>query len=322
MRYILEERFILCEDDDPRDPISVKSFDFSKAADTWETKYEACESQEDYQAFWMSYLKEIFKESAPKAKGLIPALAKYLPKCEDGWEPEDNPIVYLLGNLGKGNMNKVDLGAINAGNLSTMVKAYEDDYLTLDIIKDSCKASTVVCLNTPEFYSMVATEQLGYLKLQKAIAQKATTSWTKKFAELCTAGGKLLPLKTSTKNANKALKLSTNQESEVSNKKLGSRLQNLNKNEAITAFAVAYDAFRPMFPESLQAVANVFGGLKVLEELRNKVQVSGEQAQTWQDKFLPKGTKHTKESAATLLNQLLILCGLQPKTQEGTENVL
>lgn len=330
MRYILEERFILCEDDDPRDNLNnetkAKAFDLTAPiADSklssvdWETKYETCKNPAAKKAFWAQYLQVAFGAQAAKAKNLVGTLDKYFQETNDSFD-ESNPVIYLLTNLGKGSFNKVNLSMVTPGSLTEIIKAFNNDDKALKIVQTAAQTQFPSLLSLPAFYSAPAKDQETYLRTQKTLATKDENNWPRAFGELCTAGGKLLPARICKAQVEKKYKGAAKDiegKAEVSDKQVKAILQKV-ENEPDKALAVAYDYAKSSHEGSIETAGKkLVAGAEGIKKKALEISLSGEERERLGEIIRPKSLKHTAKSVAQLLFNLAVKAGLEQKP-EGT----
>lgn len=134
MRFILEERFILTEDE-------VQNTDTTEVNQqqenlTWEQRYENCKSPEDFEVFWNGgqidprmpeqegYFKEAWGENATEISGLGSQFMKTL--VEIGWEETTNPFVAYLKKIIAAKRPEIP----NRPSMNNLIKAYQDGKLS------------------------------------------------------------------------------------------------------------------------------------------------------------------------------------------------
>ena len=330
MRYILEERFILCEEDDPRDSLNTetkaKAFDLTApTADSslssidWATKYETCKSPADKKTFWVQYLQVAFGNQAAKAKQLVGTLDKYFQETNDSFD-ESNPVIYLLLNLGKGSFNKVNLGMVTPGSLTEIIKAFDTDSGALEALQTAVKSQFPCALGIPAFYAATAKDQKTYLSIQKTLVAKNKTDWPRAFGELCTAGGKLLPArvcKAQVERKHKGAAKDIDGKAEVSDKQTQAILQKV-ETEPEKALAVAYDYAKASHEGSIETAGKrLMAGTEGLKKKALEVNLSGEERDRLGEIIRPKSLKHTAKSVAQLLFNLAVKAGLEPRPDKA-----
>lgn len=332
MRYILEERFILCEDDDPRDNLNnetkAKAFDLtaptagSKLSSVdWATKYETCKNPAAKKAFWTQYLQVAFGAQAAKAKNLVGTLDKYFQETNDSFD-ESNPVIYLLTNLGKGSFNKVNLSMVTPGSLAEIIKAFNNDDKALKIVQTAAQTQFPSLLGLPAFYSASAKDQETYLRTQETLATKDKSEdksdWPRTFGELCTAGGKLLPARICKAQVEKKYKGAAKDiegKAEVSDKQVQAILQKV-ENEPDKALAVAYDYAKSSHEGSIETAGKkLVAGAEGIKKKALEISLSGEERERLGGIIRPKTLKHTAKSVAQLLFNLAVKAGLEQKPE-------
>lgn len=326
MRYILEERFILYEDDDPRDNLNnetkAKAFDMtaptaesSLSSVDWATKYEAIKSPTDKQTFWTQYLQVAFGKDASKAKQLVGSLDKYFQETNDSFD-ENNPVIYFLTHVGTGSFNKVNLGMVTSGSLTEIIKAFEADETALKTMQSAVESQFPSILGMPAFYTAAAKDQKTYLSIQKTLATKAKDDWTRAFGELCTAGGKLLPARVCKAQVDKKYKGAAKDidgKADISDKQVQAILQKV-ETEPEKALAVAYDYAKSSHEGSIETAGKqLMAGTEGLKKKALEVNLSGEERERLGEIIRPKSLKHTAKSVAQLLFNLAVKAGLEKK---------
>ena len=329
MRYILEERFILLEDDDPRDNLNnetkAKAFDLSAptegsslSATDWAMKYEACKNAASKNAFWAQYLKAMLGPQAAKAKNLVGVLDKYFQESNDSFD-ESNPVIYLLMNLGKGSFSKINVGMVTPGSLNEIIKAFSNDDKALSAVQTALKAPLPSLLGYPDFYSASAKDQEKYLRTQKTLISKENSDWVKAFGATCTAGGKLLPARICSAQVDKKHKGSAKEiegKAAISDKQLSAILQKV-ENEPDKALAVAYDLAKISFESSIAAAEKLLvDGKDSIKKQALKVSLSGEERERLGAIINQKNVKYTAKSFGQLLLELAVRSGLTKKPEE------
>lgn len=311
MKYILEERFILSEADANSKPKSltddeanVDNNDQSVNNDTdWEQRYKACKTQDDFNKFWEAFAQDLFNDPTGKTKKLCPALATFLPSCQDGWDVDENPVLGFLKNVADGEINGLSVAHINYSSLTSIISAYKEHILSKTALLEAGKSKLLLAF--PEFYTYTATDQMSYLKLQNAILSKQVD-----FASCCVdqQSKRLLPFKQARK---KAKNTGVEEDTVVSSDAVDSLVKATSEAEALIAFACSYDIFKVLMPEVFKNIAKLVKA-EALDALRNKAtNLTPEQISKWRKKILPAQAKYNAKSAAKLLLSFAQKAGLK-----------
>ena len=321
MKFKLEERFILTEADtfDPRDTLidSPEEQQIEQDSD-WEELYYNCKNQEDFANFWDKYLEATFNKNASKAKSFLPALASFFSKIKNkdlGWTVQDNPIIALLSGINEGDLSPISLAHLNNSSVYEVATAYLKNILTTELISATLKAKDKkYLLACPEFYSLTATDQEQYLKLQKTIEQNK-----KSFFDLCIDSNtnKLVPIKQAKINLKKA-GINTSTPQELGTNDINTQyLKNLgiNKANAGEAFACLYDILRVVSPGSIKLAAKQCSNLKSLRKQTSTLTLS--QIENWYPKLMPAKTAYKQEAGAKLLLAIAEYAGAEIKDTRG-----
>ena len=218
MKFILEERFILCEQDDDDveafaetavDDTDVEATPAKPQAQTknqadepdngqeepqeqeqkkpattntnWEVRYSECKSHEDFKNFWYGedgYFAVEWKEKAELMKKKGAAFMQSLP--EYGWTEQENVFVAFFKRLAAGPINQVGLRTIEASDMEVLKQALES-HSSLpeeDFSAQKGKLKEYSLLFNPNFYGLSTSAQIDML------AQQARMSDTNNIAKL------------------------------------------------------------------------------------------------------------------------------------------
>lgn len=330
MTHRLEERFILTEDtsettaanETTNTSNTVNNAPVLSTVTNWGQKYKNCTSPADQAKFWEAYLSylcgadqnnEEGTKNVPTAQGkaLIPILAGWLPKADEGWQKETNPVILLISQIATGKFNSIALKALTPSTVQTLINELNNGIITEDIVNTTISASntgTIVLLNSPSFYTLDAATQKKFLRLQKSFEIKTGEAlWPKPFNQCCVAGNKLVSIEQAQVNAKKlGVKPEDKNISAETVNKFANKIEKLPIEEVKITYACLYDAFAILLPECLAQVKNKCQNADATEAKRKEVtSLSFEQISSIRNQFLPAGKKYDVKSATMLLLALL-----------------
>lgn len=253
MKFILEERFILCED-----------------TTNWEQEYAKCKDSDDFKNFWEKYYRNVWRAQAEAIKkiGIETCLPAY------GWTEIENPLLAFLHEIIKP-INGVGLSTITRADFKMLTTAFERKLLSKEdfILKGKLKGFNLIF--NPHFYTDIADSdsQLDYLRLQKNFKNPVgsdgkaldTSWWGNAFANLYSvtgnpenlmtkvkAGDKLRDFKQLTRLSTKVVPgIESKTVEKATSDTVSAYLEHISDTDAKTYFVSAFDTFEISKPESI-----------------------------------------------------------------------
>lgn len=182
MSFILEERFILVEDN--KKPVIKLDYD-------WATAYASCKTKEDFAQFWhggigseprqeleqnspqyLGYFKYTWGENAGYIEKLGYSLMNSLVTL--GWTPDENPFIAFLTNIISDTLEtNIRIQQITPISFGSLYKAATDGQLSAADLINGGKLGKYNIIYNPNFYLSVETDQKAYIKAQNKFLQIA-----------------------------------------------------------------------------------------------------------------------------------------------------